>query len=61
MYIFKRIVNENPIELSMFKAKDYVKRIEKGELIAVEKGQWTAEHTAAIQRKYFGYVDKRYL
>ena len=37
------------------------KRIEKGELIAVEKGQWTTEHTAAFKGKYRGYVDKGYL
>jgi hypothetical protein len=37
------------------------KRIEKGELIAVEKGQWTTEHTAAFKKKYRGYVQKENL
>ena len=36
-------------------------RIEKGELIAVEKGQWTEEHTEKFKGKYVGYVDKQHI
>ena len=36
-------------------------RINDGTLIAVEQGQWTAEHAAAFKGTYRGYVEKGYL